>query len=355
MARILAKKGYAIHQIDLLCYQIKLSTMEKKIMKAIISTQYGSPDVLQLADIKKPTPKEDEVLVKVRVATVTPSDSAFRQGKPFIIKLMYGLKKPRIQVSGVEFSGDVESVGAGVTNFKHGDAVYGISPNTFGAHAEYLTLPATGTIIKKSAKMTYEDATGVIDGATTALSFLKNVAKIQRGQTILINGASGAVGAYAVQLAKHFGAIVTGVCSTKNIELVKSLGADKVIDYTKEDFTKNGKQYDLILAVNGYHPINDYKRSLTPKGIYVMAGGATKQMFEALLRSSFISEKNGRKLGVLTALPKQEDLVYLKGLTEAGKLKPVIDKRFPLNEAAQALRYLGEGHARGNVILTVAS
>ncbi|MCU0481553.1 MAG: NAD(P)-dependent alcohol dehydrogenase [Anaerolineae bacterium] len=321
-------------------------------MKAIISTQYGSPDVLKLADIAKPTPKENEVLVKVRVATVTPSDSAFRQGKPFIIKLMYGLKKPRLQVPGVEFSGDIEAVGANVTQFKRGDAVYGISPNTFGAHAEYLTLPATGTIIKKSPKMAYEDATGVIDGATTALSFLKNVAKIQRGQTILINGASGAVGAYGVQLAKHFGAIVTGVCSGANVELVKSLGADKVIDYTREDFTKNGVKYDIIFDAVGKSTFGKCKRALKPKGIY-MTTVPSLGIVGAILRTSIMG---GKKAKFTTAGLKQSQttLSELTELFDAGAMRAVIDRCYPLEQLSDAHRYVDTGRKKGNVLITVS-
>ena len=320
-------------------------------MKAIISTQYGSPDVLKLADVQKPAPKDNEVLVKVRVETVTPSDSAFRQGKPFIIKLMYGLKKPRIQISGVEFSGEIEAVGASVTNFKRGEAVYGISPNTFGAHAEYLTLPATGTIIKKSPKMTYEDATGVIDGATTALSFLKNVAKIQRGQTILINGASGAVGAYAVQLAKHFGAIVTGVCSGANVELVKSLGADKVIDYTKEDFTKHRGQYDIIFDAVGKSTFGKCKNALKPKGIY-MTTVPTLGIVGSILRTSIMG---GKKAKFTTAGLKQNQttLGELTDLFDAGAMRAVIDRCYSLEQVPDAYRYVDTGRKKGNVLITV--
>lgn len=321
-------------------------------MKAIISTQYGSADVLKLADIEKPTPKDTEVLVKVRVATVTPSDSAFRQGKPFIIKLMYGLKKPRLQVPGVEFSGDIEAVGANVTQFKRGDAVYGISPNTFGAHAEYLTLTATGTIIQKSPNMTYEDATGIIDGATTALSFLKNVAKIQRGHTILINGASGAVGAYAVQLAKHFGAIVVGVCSTKNVELVKSLGANKVIDYTKEDFTQNRGQYDIIFDAVGKSTFGKCKHALKPKGIY-MTTVPSLGIVGAILRTAIMG---GKKAKFTTAGLKQSQttLSELTSLFDAGAMRAVIDRCYPLEQVPDAHRYVDTGRKKGNVLITVS-
>ena len=324
-------------------------------MKANVVEKYGTPDVMEFKDVEKPTPKDNEVLVKVHAASINMADWHLLTADIFLVRLEMGLLKPKNKILGADMAGRVESVGKNVTQFQPGDEVFGdLATSGFGSLAEYVAVPEH-VLALKPVNLTFEEAAAYPMAAVTALQGLRDQGKLQPGQKVLIQGASGGVGAFAVQIAKALGAEVTAVCSTRNIELVRSLGADHVIDYTKEDFTKNGKQYDLILAVNGYHPINDYKRSLTPKGIYVMAGGATKQMFEALLRSSFISEKNGRKLGVLTALPKQEDLVYLKGLTEAGKLKPVIDKRFPLNEAAQALRYLGEGHARGKVILTVAS
>lgn len=324
-------------------------------MKAIIAERYGTPDVLEFKEIAKPTPKDHEVLVKVHAASLNMFDWHLLTADIFLVRLNAGLFKPKYRIPGADVAGKVEAVGKNVTQFKVGDEVYGdLAASGCGSFAEYVAVPEKALALKP-VNLTFEEAAAYPMAAVTALQGLRDAGKIQAGHKVLIQGASGGVGSFAVQIAKVLGAEVTAVCSTRNMELVRSLGADHVIDYTKEDFTKNDKQYDLILAVNGYHPINDYKRSLTPKGIYVMAGGATKQMFEALLRSSFISEKNGRKLGVLTALPKQEDLLYLKGLTEAGKLKPVIDKRFPLNEAAHALRYLGEGHARGKVILTVAS
>lgn len=324
-------------------------------MKAIIVEQYGTPDVMEFKDVEKPTPKDNEVLVKVYAASINMADWHLLTADIFLVRLEMGLLKPKNKILGADMAGRVEAVGKNVTQFQPGDEIFGdLARSGFGSLAEYVAVPED-VLALKPVNLTFEEAAAYPMAAVTALQGLRDMGKIQPGHKVLIQGASGGVGSFAVQIAKVLGAEVTAVCSTPNIELVRSLGADHVIDYTKEDFTKNGKQYDLILAVNGYHPINDYKRALTSKGIYVMAGGATKQMFEALLRSSFISEKNGRKLGVLTALPKQEDLVYLKGLTEAGKLKPVIDKRFPLNEAAHALRYLGEGHARGKVVITVAS
>lgn len=324
-------------------------------MKAIVVERYGMPDVLEFKDVAKPTPKDNEVLVKVHAASLNMFDWHLLTADIFLVRLNAGLFKPKYKIPGADVAGRVESVGKNVTQFKVGDEVYGdLAASGCGSLAEYVSVPEKALALKP-VNLTFEEAATFPMAAVTALQGLRDAGKISAGHKVLIQGASGGVGSFAVQIAKAFGAEVTAVCSTRNVEQVRSLGADHVIDYTKEDFTKNGKQYDLILAVNGYHPINDYKRALTPKGIYVMAGGSNKQMFEALLRSSFVSEKNGRKLGVLTALPKQEDLVYLKGLTESGKLKPVIDKQYPLSETAQALRYLGEGHARGKVVLAVAS
>lgn len=324
-------------------------------MKAILVEKYGTPDVMEFKDVEKPTPKDNEVLVKVYAASINMADWHLLTADIFLVRLEMGLLKPKNKILGADMAGRVEAVGKNVTQFQPGDEVFGdLASSGFGSLAEYVAVPEH-VLALKPINLTFEEAAAYPMAAVTALQGLRDAGKIQAGHKVLIQGASGGVGSFAVQIAKVLGAEVTAVCSTRNMELVRSLGADHVIDYTKEDFTRNGKQYDLILAVNGYHPINEYKNSLTSKGIYVMAGGSNKQIFEAVLRGSFVSEKNGRTLGALTAQPKQEDLVYLKGLTEAGKLKPVIDKRYPLNETAQALRYLGEGHARGKVILTVVS
>jgi len=238
-------------------------------MKAIICTHYGTTDVLQLIEVAKPIPKDNEVLIKVHVSVVTPSDIAFRKGEPFIVKLIYGLTKPRLSIQGVEFAGEIEAVGKDVKLFKPGDQVFGMSPDRFGAHAEYICLPEAKPLIIKSAKMSHEEAAGIMDGAPTALTFLRDVAKLQPGQKILINGASGAVGIYALQLARYYGAEVTGVCSTANVEMVKSLGADQVIDYTKMDFTQTGQIYDVIFDAVGKRSFAQCKGALTPKGMYL--------------------------------------------------------------------------------------
>ena len=324
-------------------------------MKANVVEKYGTPDVMEFKDVEKPTPKDNEVLVKVHAASINMADWHLLTADIFLVRLEMGLLKPKNKILGADMAGRVEAVGKNVTQFQPGDEVFGdLARSGFGSLAEYVAVPED-VLALKPVNLTFEEAAAYPMAAVTALQGLRDMGKIQPGHKVLIQGASGGVGSFAVQIAKVLGAEVTAVCSTRNMELVRSLGADHVIDYTKEDFTKNGKQYDLILAVNGYHPINEYKNSLTPKGIYVMAGGATKQIFEAVLRGSFVSEKDGRKLGALTAQPKQADLIYLKGLAEAGKIKPIIDKRYPLSETAQALRYLGEGHARGKVVITVAS
>jgi len=323
-------------------------------MKAIVVEQYGTPEVMKYKDVEKPTPKENEVLVRIHAAALNMFDWHLLTADIFLVRLNAGLFKPKYKIPGADMSGQVEAVGKDVTQFKAGDEVYGdLAASGCGSFAEYVAVPEKALALKP-VNLTFEEATAYPMAAVTALQGLRDQGKLQPGQKVLIQGASGGVGSFAVQIAKVLGAEVTAVCSTRNMEQVRSLGADHVIDYTREDFTRNGKQYDLILAVNGYHPINDYKRSLTPRGIFVMAGGSTKQIFEALLKSSFVSEKNGRQLGILTAQPKQKDLIFLKELSEAGRVKPVIDKRFPLNETAHALRYLGEGHARGKVVITVA-
>lgn len=324
-------------------------------MKAIITERYGTPDVLEFKETAKPTPKDNEVLVKIHAASLNMFDWHLLTADIFLVRLNVGFFKPKYKIPGADVAGRVEAVGKNVTQFKVGDEVYGdLAASGCGSFAEYVAVPEKALALKP-VNLTFEEAAAFPMAAVTALQGLRDAGKIQAGHKVLIQGASGGVGSFAVQIAKVLGAEVTAVCSTRNMDLIRSLGADHVIDYTKEDFTKNRKQYDLILAVNGYHPITDYKDALIPKGMYVMAGGTTKQIFEAVLRGSFVSEKDGRKLGALTAQPKQVDLIYLKGLAEAGKIKPVIDKRYPLSETAQALRYLGEGHARGKVILTVAS
>lgn len=322
-------------------------------MKAIIYEKYGPPDVLKIQDIEKPTPKDNEVLVKVHAASVNAYDWHFLSADIFLIRFSEGLLKPKNPRLGADVAGRIEAIGPGVEQFQPGDEVYGdIGAWGNGSFAEYVCVPEIA-FAPKPVNLSFEEAAAVPMAALTALQALRDAGQIQSGQNVLINGASGGVGTFAVQLAKWYGAEVTAVCSTANMNMAQSLGADHVIDYTKEDFTQNGQYYDLILGVNGYHPLIAYKRALTPQGIYVMAGGYPAQIFQAMLFGSLISQAGGKKMKSITAKSNQKDLVILKELLETGKIKSVIDKCFLLSETADALRYLGAGHARGKVVITV--
>ncbi len=320
-------------------------------MKAIVQAQYGSPDVLQLQEVEKPTPKDDEILVQVHTATATPADSAFRKGEPFIIKLMYGLQKPRKPIGGVEFAGEIKGLGRDVTSFKVGDQVVGISPDNFGAYAEYMTLPEKKPVVIKSPKMTFEEAVGICDGALTALTFLRDKANIQPRQKVLINGASGAVGIYAVQLARYFGAEVTGVCSHRNIEMVKSYGAHYVIDYTQEDFTQNGQTYDVIFDAIGKSSFTRCKNSLISNGKYLSTVPSWNIMLN-MLRTSLFGNK--KVIFVAAGLQQSKDnLNFLNARFEAGEIKAVIDRCYPLTQIAEAHRYVDTERKCGNVIINI--
>lgn len=268
-----------------------------------------------------------------------------------MIRFLYGLSRPKYSILGVELAGEIDSVGQDVKLFKKGDQVFGISPNSFGTYAEYMCLPEDKPVILKPANATYEEAVGVCDGALTALIFLRDTANVQLGQKVLVNGASGAVGAYAVQLARYFGAEVTGVCSTNNLALVKSLGADKVIDYTQEDFTKGGQTYDVIFDAVGKRSFSQCKGSLKQRGIYLSTVPALGTMFQMLWTSKF-----GSKKAIFTAAglkQNKENLVFLKELFEVGNIKSVIDRRYRLDQTAEAHRYVEKGHKKGNVVLTL--
>jgi NADPH:quinone reductase-like Zn-dependent oxidoreductase len=323
-------------------------------MKAIVYTEYGSPDVLQLKEVEKPTVKNHEVLIRIYATTATPSDCANRKGDPFISRFFTGLIRPKNPIPGVELAGEIEAVGKDVKLFKEGDQVFGSTETSFGAYAEYICLLEAGVVAIKPANMTYEEAAPVCDGALTAWNFLRDKANIQSGQKVLINGASGSVGTAAVQLAKYFGAEVTGVCSATNLELVKSLGADKVIDYTKEDFTKTGQTYDAIFDTVGKSSFSRCKGSLTQKGVYLSTAPTLAIMLQMLLTS-----KIGNKKVVFSATglrPVPERLIFLKELKElieAGKIKSVMDRRYPLEQTAEAHRYVETGHKKGNVVITV--
>jgi len=322
-------------------------------MKAIVYTEYGSPDVLELKDVQKPTPKDDEVLIKVHAASVNSGDLHLLRADPFLVRLSSGLLKPKNNILGADIAGRVEVVGKNVSQFKPGDEVFGdISACSWGGFAEYVCARENALVLKP-ANISFEEAASVPMAAVTALQGLRDMGKIQSGQKVLINGASGGVGTFAVQIAKSFGAEVTAVCSTGNMDMARSIGADHVIDYTKEDFTQNGHRYDLILAANGYHSISEYRRVLNPKGIYAMTGGSMDQMTQAMLQGPWISMTGSQKMGNVLAKPNREDLVFIKGLLESGKVKPVIDRRYPLSQVPDALRYLQEGHAKGKVVITV--
>ena len=322
-------------------------------MKAIVYTKYGPPDVLQLKEVDKPTPKEDEVLIKIHAAAVTVGDAIVVKGEPFVTRFVTGLQKPKNTIPGKEMAGRVEAVGENVTQFQPGDEVFGdLSVASWGAFAEYVSVPQSA-IALKPANLTFEEAAAVPESAVVALQALRDKGKIQPGQKVLINGASGGVGSFAVQIAKSFGAEVTAVCSTRNLDMVRSLGADYVIDYAAEDFTQNGQQYDLILAANGYHPISDYRRALSPEGIYVATGGSMTQSLQATMMGPFISKTGSKTMGGMMVKPNQDDLVFMKELLEAGKVVPVIDRCYPLSEIAEAYHYIGDGHAKGKVVIIV--
>ncbi|MCP4151208.1 MAG: NAD(P)-dependent alcohol dehydrogenase [bacterium] len=322
-------------------------------MKAMIYTKYGSPDVLELKEIEKPAPGDNEVRIKIFATSLNAFDWRYLRGKPFLLRLMAGFPKPRNQILGIDIAGQVEAVGKNATQFKPGDDVYAdISGWRFGGFAQYVCADEK-IVAFKPGNITFEEAAAVPMAAVTALQGLRDHGGIQAGQKVLINGASGGVGTFAIQIAKAFGAEVTAVCSTGKLDMVRSLGADHVIDYTKENFTENGQLYDLILAANGYHPIWDYKRALSPKGTYIMAGGTMTQMMQGNILGPMMSKAGGKKLGAFEAKPKQKDLDYIKVLIETGKVVPVIDKLYSLSEVAEAIRYLEDGHAKGKIVITV--
>jgi NADPH:quinone reductase-like Zn-dependent oxidoreductase len=324
-------------------------------MKAIVYTEYGPPDVLNLQEVQKPVPKDDEVLVKVHAASANAADWHLMRADPFLVRLMgFGLLKPKKGLLGADIAGRVEAVGGDVTQFQPGDEVFGdLSGSGFGAFAEYVCA-TVDALASKPANVSFEEAAAVPLAAVTALQGLRYKGHVHPGQKVLINGASGGVGTFAVQIAKTFGTEVTGVCSTSKMDMVRSIGADHVIDYTREDFTRIGQQYDRILAANGYHPISDYKRALSPEGTYVMTGGSGAQMLQAMTLGPIMSITGSKKLGYVSMKQNKEDLVSVKELLESGKITPVIDRTYPLSEIPEAIRYLEEGHAKGKVVITVS-
>lgn len=331
-------------------------------MKAVVFTEYGTPDVLKFKEVAKPTPKDNEILVRVHATPINYGDllarnfgnltpSEFNMPAPLYLpaRMSFGWKKPKINILGSELAGEVEAIGKDVTKFKTGDQVFAYLGMNMGANAEYVCIPEAGTVARKPSNLTYEEAATLPYGAIMATSLLAK-ANIQRGQKVLINGASGGIGSMAVQLAKHFGAEVTGVCGAPRLEFVKSLGADKVIDYTKEDFTQNGETYDLIFDILGRSSFSKLKRALKPNGIYLLASFKIKALLQMLWTSI-----TGGKQKVICAFANEtsESLIFVKKLVEEGKVKAVVDKSFPMEQAAEAHNYVEKGHKKGNVVITV--
>lgn len=321
-------------------------------MKAVVCTKYGSPDVLKLKEVAKPVPKDNQILVKIYASTVGPSDVAFMKAEPFIVRFFNGFFKPKIPIPGGVFAGEVEAIGKDVTLFKVGEQVFGSTVLDLGCFAEWTCVSEDGVVAIKPANMSYAEAAGICDGGNTALTFLRDKAKVQSGQKVLINGASGSVGTWAVQIAKYYGADVTGVCSSTNVELVKSLGADKVIDYTKEDFTQSGESWDVIFDAVGKSSYSQCKSSLTQNGIYLLTVPTLAIMPQMLWTSKIGSKK---AIFAATGLSQtKEKMNLLTELIEAGKLKTVIDRHYPLEEIAEAHRYVEKGHKKGDVVIMVA-
>lgn len=317
-------------------------------MKAAVYFQYGQPNVLQVNEIEKPMPKDNEILLKVKATAVNSGDIRLRKADPFAVRFIFGLIKPKINILGTVFSGEVESVGKAVTQFKAGDSIFGHTDMRFGAYAEYKSLPENASIALKPANISHQEAAVIPFGGVTALHFIKK-AKIKPGQKVLVVGASGAVGSAAVQLAKSFGAEVTGVCSTANIALVKSIGADKVIDYTKEDFTQNGEIYDVIFDTVKAISVSRSLKSLSKNGIMILSAAGMAEMLQGL----WISTTSSRKVLTGVISHTAEDISFLKGLIETDQLKPVIDRTYPLEQIAEAHAYVEKGHKKGNVAIEV--
>lgn len=323
-------------------------------MKAIVYTKYGPPEVLQLIEVDKPVPKNNEVLVKIHATTVTATECTFRKGKPLFSRLFTGITKPKITMLGEELAGEIEATGKDVKLFKKSDQVFGTAGPRFGANAEYKCIPEDGVLAIKPGNTTYEEAAASVDGFLTALPFLRDKGNIKSGDKVLVNGASGSVGSAAVQVAKYYEAEVTGVCSAANAALVKSIGADNIIDYTKEDFTKKGNTYDIIFDVVGNISFPRCKKSLTQKGIFLEATIGLG-VFPFVLWTSLFGSKKAKiaATGLRPPNERLKDLLILKELMEAGKIKPVIDRTYSLEQIADAHRYVDKGHKKGNVVITV--
>lgn len=323
----------------------------KKKMKAVICTKYGSPDILQINEVEKPVPKDNEVLIKIRAASTNPYDWHIMRGEPIFFRLMMGLQKPKNEILGNDIAGIVEEAGPNVKQFKTGDEIFG--GIGFGGFAEYVCT-TEDKIVHKPSNISFEEAASVPMAATSALQGLQNSGEIKPGQKVLINGASGGVGTFAVQLAKVLGAEVTSICSTRNVEKIKSIGADHVIDYTKEDFTQNGQQYDLIIDNVANLSVSDYKRALTPNGVCELIGfSSISSLITVSILAKWTSITTNQKIKILMVKDNKKDLPFLKELLETKKIVSVIDKRYKLDETPEAIRYLEEGHAQGKIVITI--
>ena len=321
-------------------------------MKAMVYTTYGSPDVLQLTQVEKPTLRDNDVLIQIHAASLNAGDRILLRGDPFMVRLTAGLRKPKHQILGADVAGRVAAVGRTVTQFQVGDAVFGdLSDSGYGAFAEYVAAPAHAVALKP-ARMTFAEAAAVPSAAITALQGLRDQAQLQPGQKVLVNGASGSVGTYAVQIAKALGAEVTAVCSTQHVDRMRSLGADHVIDYRLEDYTQN-HQYDVILDAAAYRSLAENQRALAPKGVYVLVGGSGGRFLEAMVIGPWRSKKTGQRFSTFVKHPTQQNLLFVKELLEAGSVAPIIDRCYPLQATAEALRYLEAGHTQGKVVITL--
>lgn len=323
-------------------------------MKAIVSNQYGSPDTLEYKEVEKPVANENQVLVKIQAASINKGNLILLKGEPYLARLAFGLRKPKFQIPGGDIAGTVVEVGKNVKQFQLGDEVYGdLSGYGWGGFAEYAAVPEEA-IAPKPSNLTFEEAAAVPMAALTAFQSLRNKGKIQEGQKVLIYGASGGVGTFAVQFAKAFGAEVTAVCSTRNVEMVESIGADHVIDYKKQDFSRIIDSYDLIIGANGMQPIKFYVRVLSPNGKFVHVGGSERQLFQTMLTGPWISITSGKKVSSFLQRPNQKDLILIQELIEAGEVTPVIDRHYKFTEIPEAFKYFSEGHAKGKVVISFA-
>ncbi|MFC4323118.1 NAD(P)-dependent alcohol dehydrogenase [Litchfieldia salsa] len=322
-------------------------------MRAIVTNKYGSPDVLEIMEVDKPIPLKNQVLVKIHATSLNFGNLVLLKGEPLLARVAFGLLKPKYSIPGGDIAGQVEAVGQDVKQFQPGDEVFGdLSGCGWGGLAEYVSVPETA-LASKPSNLTFEEAAAVPMAGVTALQGLRDKGRIKPGQKVLINGASGGVGTFAVQIAKSFGAEVTGVCSQRNAEITRAIGADYVVVYTEEDFTQNTKRYDLIFGVNGSHSISAYKRVLSHNGTFIHVGGSGSQLLQSLIQGPFLTMNGKQNIGTLLQRPNQNDLYIMKDLIETGKVTPVIDRCYKLSEVQAAFHYFGEGHSQGKVVITV--